>query len=172
MAFCSKRPLAPDALPEACLRRCTLLRCLNLLAVLLLPQQFFQRILVSILEFLRFEMTFVSTMCEREKDQHCQFEPIRRGSAMTIAALKQKPSPKTSHATMLVTRAEEWCVEAETAEEARALLAAGRVTVVISATACMPKSRLFSTSESKEAPAFAGASRDSPNVPAVGPNDA
>jgi len=29
------------------------------------------------------------------------------------------------HATMLVTRAEEWCVEAETAEEARALLQAG-----------------------------------------------
>jgi hypothetical protein len=33
---------------------------------------------------------------------------------------------KMFHATMLVTRAEEWCVEAETAEEARALLASGR----------------------------------------------
>ena len=32
---------------------------------------------------------------------------------------------KMFHATMLVTRAEEWCVEAETAEEARALLASG-----------------------------------------------
>ena len=32
---------------------------------------------------------------------------------------------KTYHATMLVTRAEEWCVEAETAEEARELLAQG-----------------------------------------------
>jgi hypothetical protein len=29
------------------------------------------------------------------------------------------------HATMLVTRTEEWCVEAETAEEARRLLEAG-----------------------------------------------
>ena len=49
---------------------------------------------------------------------------------MAVAALKQTPAPpptpKTFHATMLVTRAEEWCVEAETAEEARALLAAGQ----------------------------------------------
>ena len=46
---------------------------------------------------------------------------------MAVAALKQKPEPelKTFHATMLVTRAEEWCVEAESAEEARQLLAAG-----------------------------------------------
>jgi hypothetical protein len=29
------------------------------------------------------------------------------------------------HATMLVTRTEEWCVEAETAKEARQLLSAG-----------------------------------------------
>ena len=45
---------------------------------------------------------------------------------MAVAALKQKPAPalKTFHATMLVTRAEEWCIEAETAEEARELLAA------------------------------------------------
>jgi hypothetical protein len=47
---------------------------------------------------------------------------------MAVAALKQTPAPapapKTFHATMLVTRAEEWCVEAETAEEA--LLAAGQ----------------------------------------------
>src|SRR3954469_4639607 len=55
---------------------------------------------------------------------------------MATAALKQRPAPalkhrpapalKTFHATMLVTRAEEWCVEAETAEEARELLAAGQ----------------------------------------------
>ena len=37
-----------------------------------------------------------------------------------------KSHTKTFHATMLVTRVEEWCVEAETAEEARAMLAAGR----------------------------------------------
>jgi hypothetical protein len=47
---------------------------------------------------------------------------------MGVAALKQKPQPqlKMFHATMLVTRAEEWCVEAETVEEARELLAAGQ----------------------------------------------
>jgi hypothetical protein len=41
---------------------------------------------------------------------------------------KSAPEPrlKTFHATMVVTRTEEWCVEAETADEARALLAAGQ----------------------------------------------
>jgi hypothetical protein len=33
---------------------------------------------------------------------------------------------RTYHATMLVTRAEEWCVEAASPEEARDLLAAGQ----------------------------------------------
>jgi hypothetical protein len=48
-------------------------------------------------------------------------------SAMAVTALKRKPEPelKTYHATMLVTRAEDWCVEAESPEEARELLAAG-----------------------------------------------
>ena len=47
---------------------------------------------------------------------------------MAAAALKRKfePQLKTFHATILVTRAEEWCVEAETAEQARELLAAGQ----------------------------------------------
>ena len=51
-----------------------------------------------------------------------------RKSAMAVAALKQKfePELKTFHATMLITRAEEWCVEAESEEEARELLAAGQ----------------------------------------------
>jgi hypothetical protein len=46
---------------------------------------------------------------------------------MAVAALKREPEPalKMFHATVLVTRAEEWCVEAETAEEARELLAHG-----------------------------------------------
>ena len=39
--------------------------------------------------------------------------------------LKPKPELKTFHATMLVTRLEEWWVEAESLEEAQALLAAG-----------------------------------------------
>jgi len=44
---------------------------------------------------------------------------------MAVAALKLKPKLKTFHATVHVTRAEEWCVEAESAEEARQLLASG-----------------------------------------------
>jgi hypothetical protein len=43
-----------------------------------------------------------------------------------VRKLKPKPQPKVFHAAMLVTRAEEWWVEADTAEEARALLASGR----------------------------------------------
>jgi hypothetical protein len=43
-----------------------------------------------------------------------------------MAARALKTKPKLFHATVLVTRAEEWCVEAETAEEAQALLAAGQ----------------------------------------------
>jgi hypothetical protein len=46
---------------------------------------------------------------------------------MAVVALKQRAAPvlKTFYATVLVTRAEEWCVEAETAEEAREFLASG-----------------------------------------------
>jgi hypothetical protein len=47
---------------------------------------------------------------------------------MAVAARRQpepEPTPKMFHATVLVTRAEEWCVEAQTAEEARELLAQG-----------------------------------------------
>jgi hypothetical protein len=46
--------------------------------------------------------------------------------ATTADKLKQKLSVTTFHASMLVTRAEQWWVEAETAEEAQALLASGR----------------------------------------------
>jgi hypothetical protein len=44
---------------------------------------------------------------------------------MAIAALKYKPKLKTFYATVHVTRVQEWCVEAESAEEARELLASG-----------------------------------------------
>jgi hypothetical protein len=44
---------------------------------------------------------------------------------MPVAALKQKPRLKTFYATVQVTRVEEWCVEAESPEEARELLASG-----------------------------------------------
>ena len=44
---------------------------------------------------------------------------------MAVAALKPKPSLATYHATVLVTRLEEWCVEASSAAEARELCAAG-----------------------------------------------
>jgi len=39
---------------------------------------------------------------------------------------KRKPKLRTYHATMLVTRAEEWCVDAGSPEEAQMLLAAGQ----------------------------------------------
>jgi hypothetical protein len=42
-----------------------------------------------------------------------------------VAATGKKPRQKTFHATIHVTRVEEWCVEAETAEQAQALLATG-----------------------------------------------
>jgi hypothetical protein len=45
---------------------------------------------------------------------------------MAVVTLKQTPARKMFHATMVVTRTEEWCVEAETAEQARMLLAAGQ----------------------------------------------
>lgn len=47
---------------------------------------------------------------------------------MSVAArkLKPQPEPKIFHATMLVTRAEQWWVEADSADEARELLAAGQ----------------------------------------------
>ena len=44
---------------------------------------------------------------------------------MAVAALKLKRVFKTYHATVQVTRVEQWCVEAQSAEEARELLAAG-----------------------------------------------
>jgi hypothetical protein len=44
---------------------------------------------------------------------------------MAVAALKQKPALKTFHATVQVTRTEQWCVEAYSAEHARELLASG-----------------------------------------------
>lgn len=43
--------------------------------------------------------------------------------AVAKSALKRKK--KTFYATVHVTRVEDWCVEAESAEEARALLATG-----------------------------------------------
>jgi hypothetical protein len=45
---------------------------------------------------------------------------------MARRALKARSQLKTYHATMLVTRAEEWCVEAESPEQAHVLLAAGQ----------------------------------------------
>jgi hypothetical protein len=44
---------------------------------------------------------------------------------MAVAALKLKPKLKMFYATVHVTRVEEWCVEAESEEEARELLASG-----------------------------------------------
>jgi hypothetical protein len=41
---------------------------------------------------------------------------------MAGAALKREPKRKIFHATMHVTRVEEWCIAAETEEEAREFL--------------------------------------------------
>jgi len=46
--------------------------------------------------------------------------------AVPAPTLEVKPRLKTFHATVLVTRAEQWWVEAETAEEAREFLASGQ----------------------------------------------
>ena len=43
-----------------------------------------------------------------------------------MVAADPKRQLKTFHATMQVTRVEEWCVEAETSEEAMRLLASGQ----------------------------------------------
>jgi hypothetical protein len=45
---------------------------------------------------------------------------------MAVAALKREPQRKTFYATMHVTRVEEWCVDAESAEQAHELLSSGR----------------------------------------------
>ena len=44
----------------------------------------------------------------------------------TARKLKPRPTPKIFHATVLVTRMEQWWVEAEIAAAARELLAAGQ----------------------------------------------
>lgn len=43
-----------------------------------------------------------------------------------MPAAPTKSRLRTFHATMTVTRIEEWCVDAETAEEAQAMFAAGQ----------------------------------------------
>ena len=57
---------------------------------------------------------------------------------MAVVALKQRPAPvlKTFHATVLVTRVEEWWVEAHTAAEARGFRLPAAVIAANSATAC------------------------------------
>jgi hypothetical protein len=47
------------------------------------------------------------------------------GKSIDAVLSRVPPELKTYHATVLVTRAEEWCVEAESPEEARELFAAG-----------------------------------------------
>jgi hypothetical protein len=49
---------------------------------------------------------------------------IRQEASMLAPDTKTRL--KTYHATMVVTRLEEWCVQAETPEEARKLLASGQ----------------------------------------------
>jgi len=48
-----------------------------------------------------------------------------RAAPSAVSAVAPETKTRLFHARMLVTRVEEWCVEAETKEQARALLAAG-----------------------------------------------
>jgi len=50
---------------------------------------------------------------------------LRVPRAAPAAPVAPETKSRLFHARMLVTRVEEWCVEAETKEQARALLAAG-----------------------------------------------
>ncbi len=52
--------------------------------------------------------------------------PGSRHMSAVARKLEPKPRLKTFHASLLVTRLEQWWVEAETAEEAQALLASGQ----------------------------------------------
>jgi hypothetical protein len=52
-------------------------------------------------------------------------DEAKRSAAKNMARSVAKRKHKLFHATVQVTRVEDWCVEAESAEEARALLARG-----------------------------------------------
>jgi hypothetical protein len=59
---------------------------------------------------------------------------------MALAALKLKPQPKLYHATVQVTRVEEWCVEAESAKRHASYWRLAPDTAATSATASTSKS--------------------------------
>jgi hypothetical protein len=65
----------------------------------------------------------VSDLFSRQVVGTMQEKPIRMRGVMPAAATKKKL--KLFHANMVVTRIEQWCVEAESAEEARELLTGG-----------------------------------------------
>jgi hypothetical protein len=48
-----------------------------------------------------------------------------RSQPTSQASLGERAKPRLFHARMVVTRIEEWCIKAATAEEAEALLASG-----------------------------------------------
>jgi hypothetical protein len=56
------------------------------------------------------------------------YAAIRRGlfAEVWMSVARARARLKTFHATMVVTRREEWCVDAQTPAEAKALLAAGQ----------------------------------------------
>lgn len=62
----------------------------------------------------------------QEKSQERRTDrPIERPVERPAARPKAQPKPRLYHARMVVTRVEEWCVEATSAAEAEALFAAG-----------------------------------------------
>lgn len=50
---------------------------------------------------------------------------LRKTASNAVPRAVPEPETRLFHARMVVTRIEEWCVEAETPEEARALLVSG-----------------------------------------------
>lgn len=61
----------------------------------------------------------------RTGPRYNSYGELIRGLAVALPK-NPKKKPKTFHASVHVTRVEDWCVEAETEEEARALLASGQ----------------------------------------------
>jgi len=54
------------------------------------------------------------------------FRNLSGDSRIHLLAMASRNKQQTYHATMLVTRAEDWCVEAKSPQEAKALFEAGQ----------------------------------------------
>jgi hypothetical protein len=68
-----------------------------------------------------FSLDFPNDSTNREREVMPASSALRKQSPRPA----EKTKPRLFHARMVVTRVEEWCVEAETAAEAEALLTSG-----------------------------------------------